>query len=274
MRNWKDLRTLFFLSLMSDVQIFLLRTDFGRIGAIDWLGLFLMAAVGSMICCVINHNHRHHPIFRRRVLNRLVNAWISVLIGAPSIRLHLVHHLNHHRHYPGPGDWAHYGHCATGEGLGRILTYLVRATRSMSAHRHELVTTKQQVQMLREERLAVYLFAALALWLNWKAFLFLILPTWFVGQALLLTSNLLNHDRCRLDDSVNSSRDFLSGFENWILFNNGYHAAHHLKAAVHWSELPQLHRDRVAPFKDSEFLESSFFWFLLKVAFRSRGAAA
>ena len=214
------------------------------------------------LCTLINHNHRHHPIYTKSRLNQIFNLLLSFCIGSPSTRLHLVHHYNHHHYYPSLEDWSHFELNAKGKGLRRILTYLKNASYAMALKRKELVKSKRQRNSLRNELIFIYALSFAFILLNWKVFLFIILPSWILGLSLLLTSNLLNHDGCDTNNSVNHSRDFLNKFENWFFCNNGYHTAHHLNPYLHWTELPKLHQEKVSSLKNSNFTQGSFFYFL------------
>ena len=46
---------------------------------------------------------------------------------------------------------------------------------------------------------------------------------------------------------LDHSRNVTGRLINWLVLNNGFHTAHHLRPALHWSLLPELHRTRVAP---------------------------
>jgi len=138
----------------------------------------------------------------------------------------------------------------------------------MTKNRDQLVKTNYHRRALRNEKIILYVFSAIALLLNWKMFIAMILPAWFLGLSLLLTSNLLNHDRCDLDDEINHSRDFINGIENWFFCNNGYHTAHHLNPHLHWEELPAFHEKNVRLRKKPEFTSGSFFIFLVKYSLR------
>lgn len=264
LKKSKDMRTIFFLLSNTLIVLNLANLNFDSVDIVKYVFWLFIGVLGSITCCLINHNHRHNPIFKFHLLNRMTSVWISLLIGAPSTRLHLVHHFNHHHFYPTLEDWAHYKTCAKGSGIVRILTYLKNAISSMNKHRNELIDTQKKRTMILEERLSIFLFIAVMLLFSWKNFIFFILPVWFIGQMLLLTSNLLNHDFCPLDNSLNNSRDFVSKVENWLFCNNGLHTAHHLRPSMHWSELPSLHELKIAPKKDKTYIEKSFFVYLFK----------
>lgn len=262
LRHIEDRRTVYFLTVTSIIYFGLINIKLQYIPFLEYFTYLIIGSIGSITCCLLNHNHRHHPIFKKNWLNRLTNTWISILIGAPSTRLHLVHHFNHHKFYPSHDDWSHFEINAKGSGVLRIFTYLKNSIHNMNLHRNELVDTKLKRRMIIEERISLYLFIAFCLWFNLKSFVFFILPIWFIGQVILLTSNLLNHDYCPQSPGLNNSRDFISPMENWMFCNNGYHTAHHLNPSMHWSKLPELHRTKVVPYKDKRYIEISFFNFL------------
>jgi fatty acid desaturase len=61
----------------------------------------------------------------------------------------------------------------------------------------------------------------------------------------------------------NHSRNFVGKATNFFLFNNGYHAAYHEQAGLHWSKLPELHQTfekEIAP----ELKEKSLWWYWAK----------
>lgn len=264
LRYEADKRTIYFLTVTSIIYIGLLNIRQYPLPFLEYLIYLIFGAIGGITTCLINHNHRHHPIFNQNLANRFTNIWISILMGAPSTRVHLIHHFNHHKHYPGLEDWSHYDINAKGKGLIRIVTYLKNSIINMNRNRNSLVDTKLKKIMIIEERLSLFAFIAFCLWFNWRSFVFFILPIWIIGQIILLTSNLLNHDFCPIDESVNNSRDFVFPLENWMFCNNGYHSAHHIDPGLHWSKLPDLHRKKVVPSKRKDLIQGSFFSFLLE----------
>lgn len=267
LRRKSDVRTLLLIGSTFFGMFYLLMLPWNIFSLPLYSFTLIVFTFFVVTCTLLNHNHRHHNVFSNNKLNEFLNYIISLCIGAPSTRLHLVHHYNHHFHYPTHADWSHFETNAEGKGFTRILTYLKNATREMNKHREELVKTEHHRRSLRYEKILLYSFSVFALWINWKVFLLLILPGWFLGLSLLLTSNLLNHDYCDVNDEINHSRDFLNPIENWFFCNNGYHTAHHLNPHLHWEELPDLHAKSVVPFKKKEFMAGSFLIFLLKYSF-------
>jgi fatty acid desaturase len=118
--------------------------------------------------------------------------------------------------------------------------------------------------LLKLESISLFLFVTIFVFFKWKNFFLLIFPIWLLGQLLLLISNLLNHDNCEQNLSVNNSRDFVGKFENWFFWNSGYHTAHHLNPGLHWNDLPILHRNKVLPVKKNNFIEYSFWGYFFR----------
>lgn len=101
-------------------------------------------------------------------------------------------------------------------------------------------------QALRE-RGVFYAALVVLLALDWRAtLLFLMLP-WLIAQLSLVAVNLLQHQDCDTGSEYDHSRNVTGALANWILLNNGYHTALHLRPSKHWSLLPEFHRRQVVP---------------------------
>ncbi len=236
------------------------------------VGLFFLAIYLGIICCLINHNHRHYPIFYSHRWNQMLNLWLTVLIGAPSTRMHVIHHFNHHFYYPGLEDWTHQDRCRKGSiGIWKIVTYCFYAMKNIFENREKLELSKRNILSLKRENLALRFYYVFLFGVSFKVSfipVILMIAVNFCSQLLLLISNLLNHDECPLDKSPNGARDFTSKVENWFFFNNGYHSVHHVHPTMHWSKLKKEFDEKFYPHKSAQFMDHSFFLFLLKYIFR------
>ncbi len=272
-KNRKDIRSLLFLGLTFGLFASSLFFDFAHFAILQFVAAFLILSFLVFIVSVINHNHRHCEIFENRFLNEATNFLITICIGAPSTRLHQVHLLNHHRYYRSQKDWTSHLWIQSQRGLPRIVSYIFNGAIRIRKHRSEL-SGKVRVfdQALRRERFFLAFALVIGLLLNYRVVLFLWLPAWAMGLTILFVSNLLNHDSCELESSLDHSRDFTNPIENYFLFNNGFHTAHHLKPSLHWGDLAELHKTSVAPMKKNRFICGSFLVFVLfYLSNRSRG---
>ena len=83
--------------------------------------------------------------------------------------------------------------------------------------------------------------------IDWRAtLLFLVMP-WLAAQIMLVGVNLLQHQDCDTNSEFDHSRNVTGRVINFLLLNNGYHTAHHLRPSMHWSLLPDFHRRHVVP---------------------------
>ncbi len=226
---------------------------------------FLLSALAAFIACIITHNHVHAPVFARRGANRLFGLFLSLLKGHTTWTIYVPHVVNHHQHHGGPQDWIRVEHAGTAAGPARIVRFVLRASLCMQVSRRKPGAPRLRRALQRshrQERLAVFALALTALALDpARALFFLILP-WLTGIFALVAVNLFQHEDCANDGGPRTARNFTGRAANWLLFNNGYHAAHHLDPRRHWSELPVLHRERVAPFAP-DLCETSLAAYLL-----------
>ena len=89
-----------------------------------------------------------------------------------------------------------------------------------------------------------------------------LLPALFALWTIMFF-NYIQHVHTDPWSEHNHSRSWISPLLNFLLFNNGYHSAHHEMAGAHWSTLPELHA-RLAPDIDPRLNEQSFWWFCLR----------
>lgn len=226
---------------------------------------------------VIAHNHNHCPTFRSRRANRLFGIWLSLFYGYPTFAWIPTHNLNHHKFVNGPGDatitWRH-----TNRHLLPIaLTYFFISSYWQSG------PIKTYLRKARAQKPALYR-GVLLQYGAWVAAALATLATaiglhgvgtglfvWFgasAGPALfaLWTIMLFNYEQHVHADpwsEHNHSRSWTSPVLNFLLFNNGYHAAHHETPGLHWSELPRAHA-ALAPKVDRALIEGGMWWYFAK----------
>lgn len=84
--------------------------------------------------------------------------------------------------------------------------------------------------LLMETLLVGALWTALAT-LQTHFFLFVALPGWLSGMALCVVQGRLEH--------AGGSISHYGRLYNWLCFNDGYHAEHHVYPGMHWTQLPE-----------------------------------
>jgi len=220
--------------------------------------LLLVLALAVFTATLINHNHRHLPTFDNPPMNRVFNYVLTVAMGAPSTRLHVVHMYNHHKCYRTTDDWSHYSLAGSGRGLRRTLTYYINATLRIGTRRKTLQMTPEENRELRIEYAIFFLWMLGWLALDVKGALIIFAPAYIGGQFILLTANLINHDNCDVGSPFNLARTFNSRIENWLFLNHGFHVVHHRRTTLHWSKLRQVHESHFRDRSDPDLQSNSF----------------
>lgn len=237
----------------------------------SWLAvpLFVLACVGAFLAAVAVHNTIHCPMFRSRRLEAAWRCLLTLAYGHPVSSFVPGHNLSHHRHLETRADimrtskararWnclnlLSFFPAISGAVLRAELGYLQFAWKRRSRWRR---------QLLLEACVLVATAAALVM-LDWKRLLWCVaLPHAYAAWGIV-TMNLFQHDGADPDSRHNHSRSFVGKTVNWLTFNNGFHAAHHLRPGLHWSLLPAAHERLVAPYADPRLIEPSFPAYLLR----------
>ncbi|MGA9295053.1 MAG: fatty acid desaturase [Ignavibacteriaceae bacterium] len=229
--------------------------------------LFMSVAVS-----VMTHNHNHLPMWQSKWLNILTGWWLTVFYGFPVFAWIPTHNKNHHRFNNREGDDSITYRISEKNNFFTLISYPTISgyyqQRAIFSYLKELkAKNKEKYRVSISQYAVLVLWLAVALLLDWhKALLFVIIPQQ-VSLFSVLVFNYVQHVHANEESEWNHSRNF-TGFLNFLLFNNGYHTIHHHKAGLHWSKVPEAHKE-IEHNIDPVLLERSFWWFIIRSYFLS-----
>jgi fatty acid desaturase len=229
-----------------------------------WSVLPLPFVVISMgVLCLLNamnyicmaHDFLHLPFFTRARANRVWGVVGSMSLMTP-ITLYRAFHLNHHRfgmdHVdPEIGDtrdWSsiyRFGPSPTKpEALWSYA--LLRPLRQSPLPFIAEARRQGETGQLIAESIAVGVAAIVLAVLNWRGFLFIYLPIYYLGQVLAYAEAYSEHYGATPGDRRRDAVSCYSRLYNFLCFNAGYHQEHHFRPGVHWTRTPAL-RNQMLP---------------------------
>ncbi|MGA2231476.1 MAG: fatty acid desaturase [Tepidisphaeraceae bacterium] len=197
----------------------------------------------------ISHNFIHNPYFKSPLLNRLFSILESLVCGFSQIFYECVHRRHHMGNSDKPGadgktiDWVSiykHGHDGRAEGAW--------AYSLLGYFREDVVQTYREIRRLSvsEARWGVFeiffgiAFAVVGFFFNWKFMIYFLL-FYYAGHCLSMLNGYYKHFGGNPDEPMAWGVSSYSRIYNWIWFNNGYHAEHHYRPRVHWTQMRQLH---------------------------------
>ena len=250
LRFAEDWRTLVWAGLLFPL---LPGLAFWRPALLPWLVPLLLYC--SYLSGVLSHNHNHCPVFVGRRSNSLYGAWLSFFYGVPAFSWIPSHNQDHHRHLNTPED-ASYTQRAGADSFSTLLAYPIICARhqlplvwrfacsglqrrSPNAARIVLETTTMVTGHAAALGLALALHGVRQGVLVYTVSVGL--PALLANYWMMLT-NYVQHVGCEPAASHDHSRNFVSPFWNWFVFDNGFHTVHHQQPGLHWSRYRALHR--------------------------------
>ena len=226
---------------------------------------------------VIAHNHNHHPTFKERRWNRFFSLWLAVFYGYPTFAWVPTHNQNHHRFVNRAGDatitWRYsnrhnlaiavsYFFVSSYWQSGPIKAYIANA-RATAPHLFRQIVIEYVVWAGSALALLGFSIALHGLQTGfWIWLLASVVPAFFALWTIMLF-NYEQHVHADGSSEHNHSRSWDGRLVNFLLFNNGYHAAHHESPGLHWSALPQAHA-ALAPQINPALIERSLGWYFVK----------
>jgi fatty acid desaturase len=244
----------------------------------DLIGeLTVVSLYFGVSAAVIAHNHNHCPIFASKAANDWFGKWLSIFYGYPTFAWIPTHNLNHHKLVNKAGDAT-----ITWRFTNRH-NVLVAATYFFVSAYYQRIPTNQFIARAKESNPKLYrmIRGQYAFWIAAHAVLIgvaiawhglgLGLRVWFFAAALpalfaLWAVHLFNYEQHVHTDPwsrYDHSRNFVSPVLNFLMFNNGYHTAHHENAGLHWSQLAKSDAE-VAPHMHPSLREQSVWWYWVR----------
>jgi fatty acid desaturase len=238
-----------------------------------WPLTFYLAVSAS----VMAHNHNHSPTFKNKRANAIFANWISIFYGYPTFAWVPTHNLNHHKYVNRAGDATITWRFTNSNNALVAFTYFFVSSYYQSPLMKEYIRkAKVSNPKLYRTIITQHVFfwgthaalCATAIAIHgWVRGLYvfgltLAAPAVFALWTVMLF-NYMQHVHTDPWSRHNHSRSFVSPVLNFLLFNNGFHAAHHENAGAHWSELPKVHA-KIAPYIAPELKCRSFWGWILK----------
>lgn len=200
------------------------------------LGLGPKAAI-----CAWNHHHQHVPPFHHAVFNRLLELVYGLQTGVTNHAWVLHHVVGHHVTYLDQARDESAWRRADGTTMSAFAYTMTNAfwayPRSFRAGRRYPAVRRAFVAWI------VVTLAVLAtlLWLKpFNALCLFVIPM-LSGLIITVWHTYYHHAGLDTDDPYAAAYNITERIYNRLTGNLGYHTAHHLRPALHWSQLPAFH---------------------------------
>jgi fatty acid desaturase len=195
---------------------------------------------------IIAHNHNHCPTFKNRRANDVLNHIATLFYGFAAFNWIPTHNLNHHKFQNAPGDatitWRH----SKKHNLVTALSYpfISAAMQAPLIDRYVKESKTKRPAQYRSIMIQLIICWGLPIalmFVDWRSTLITIgIPRLFSLFAIIYF-NYGQHIHCDPYSKWNHARNFTGPVLNFLLFNNGFHTVHHMKAGAHWSLAPESH---------------------------------
>ncbi len=239
------------------------------------LGLYFGFCAG-----VFSHNHNHCPMFKSRSMNAFYSAWLSIFYFYPTWVWIPSHNLNHHKYVNRAGDatitWRYskkntlftsstYYFVSAAWQKPVLDEYFAKARAGNPKLFRQIVIQMATVFGTHASLLTL----GIVLYgknLGSLVYFFGVgIPALFANYSMIFI-NYIQHVHTDPWSEHNHSRNFVGKLGNWLVFNNGYHAAHHESAGLHWSKLAAAH-EKIAARIDPALIEATLGGYVFRAYF-------
>jgi fatty acid desaturase len=249
---------LFAAIFVLDVAVYLTVDNPIALGAYFVLGIFPKGCI-----CAFNHHHQHVETFRVSWLNRLLEIMYALQTGVTSHTWVLHHSVGHHLDYldqtRDQSRWRRKSSAVMGKleyTLHNGVLAYPRAWRVGARHK------SYRRIFLVMGTLTLLIVGALV----WNRplpglIVFVAAPAFALFGTVYAT--YLHHSNRSTESGFEACTNVLQPLYNLCTGNLGYHTAHHFRAGVHWSKLPELHAKILDRVPADSYLAAGFPWKLV-----------
>jgi fatty acid desaturase len=226
--------------------------------------LWIMLIIGFVYSLMINaningvsHNFIHNPFFRSATLNHLFGILESVACCFSQTYYDVVHMQHHKGNSDRPGedgetiDWISiYRHGHDGE-AENPWTYVFASffRDNPAAIERELRKRGQEEARWGKIELAVFITVLVTTavivpvrpiqFINWRYMCFF-LPFFYLGHCFSYLNGYYRHYGGDPDKPIAWGVSAYGKIYNWIFFYNGFHAEHHFRPKIHWTQMERF----------------------------------
>ncbi len=130
---------------------------------------------------------------------------------------------------------------------------------------------KKFYMRLTAGEIAFYLFCLAASLLNWKATLFIFIIPFVFARIVMMLGNWTQHAFVNPENLEDNTINCINTPYNKTCWNDGYHAIHHIRPALHYTDIPlefqknksQLAQQKIFTFEGIHYLHI-FLWLMTK----------
>lgn len=219
-----------------------------------WQVALVLQGIAVCFLFTLEHEATHKTPFRSKVLNEWVGRACGVLLLLP-FEWFRYFHLAHHRHTNIPDKdpellsggkpetiWQYIRHVSGLPywfGMAKVTLDCARGKMDPS-----YIPTRARPRIIREARVMLAIYAAVAISLFFTPLLFWIwlLPV-LLGQPFLRLYLLAEHGRCAFVANMfqNTRTTYTNRIVRFLAWNMPYHTEHHTLPNVPFHKLPELH---------------------------------
>ncbi len=198
----------------------------------------------------VSHNFTHYDYFTSHPLNRAFGLIESLAIGFSQQVYKTVHRRHHIGNSDRPDaqgvtrDWYSIYRYGKGGLAESVWTYaLIGPFRGGNDIYGEMAKGGRKMNDVRwakfEDR-AHYAWFLLGFLLNWK-FMLYFLPFYYLGHVFSMMVGYYEHYQANPDLPIAWGVSTYTRLYNLLWLNNGYHAEHHYRPRIHWTQMKKLH---------------------------------
>jgi fatty acid desaturase len=226
-----------------------------------------LACYFALTAGLVAHNHNHCATFHDRRLNLALNHLATVFYGFAAFNWIPTHNQNHHKFQNALGDatitWRFSNRHNALVAFAYPFVSMVAQIPLIDAYVRKARATKpDQYRDILLQLVICWGLPIVPTLIDWRATVAAIWIPRAFSLYVIIYFNYVQHVHCDPYSEWNHSRSFTGRLTNFLLFNNGFHAVHHMRPGAHWSVLPKLHAE-VAHRMDPRVNERSLFLWMV-----------